>query len=272
MTLSAPFKCVGGKAKLVDALVERLPPQPWAGYAEPFLGGGALFRRLAVSGLPSAVWLNDASAGTMRAWQDIQRMPEHTEQLLLKYEMEYNRATPEARERLYYGEREVWNSGGVTGARHIFLRKLGFNGLWRVNRQGKLNVPWGKYASFNAPTLKPLSEALRGVRLTTFPATYLLQEVGPDWVVYLDPPYHGEFAAYTADGFGADQQVALLQAAQAAAARGVRVYYSNRWCPEVRDLLEQHWPEATSDRLVRNQTVACSSTARGAVEELIAWQ
>lgn len=274
--LPAPFKCVGGKGKLVGALRELLPPkEEWSeGYCEPFVGGGALFRHLAgTASLPDKVWLNDASPGTARTWQDLKRNGRWTEDWLLKRELQYARATPEERKALYDKERAVWNSGGVTGARHIFLRKTGFNGLWRENKKGEYNVPWGKYKTFAAPRLKPLVEALSAhqVEVTNLSGADVVGQVGCGWLVYVDPPYLGEFSNYTSAGFNASDHVRLIQACAGAADRGVKVLYSNRWCPEVLELLQQHWPEANRQRLVVQQTVACTNTGRGAVEELVAY-
>jgi DNA adenine methylase len=271
--IPAPFKCAGGKTKLVEALREHAPAN-WTGYAEPFLGGGALFRSLASTGDLDGrpVWLSDASAGTHCAWKQIQVAPDFVEEQLMRYEDVYAKADEEARLALFLKERAVWNSGGHTAARHIFLRNTGFNGLWRVNKLGRYNVPWGKYKSFRAPDIQALSKALQGnVVISHTPYARVLEKVEPGWWVYLDPPYLHEFDQYTQHRFPLAAQVDLLKACQSASARGVHVLYSNRWSSDTLALLEEHWPSATADRLVRPQTVAASSSSRGAVEELVAW-
>lgn len=270
--LPPPFKCVGGKAKMVGRLREFLPAE-YVGYAEPFVGGGALFRSLESTGDldHKHVILSDLSEGTIRTWLDIQRALEFTEEQLLKYEYEYNGAPLDStRKAMYLSERAVWNSGGVTGARHIFLRRLAFNGLWRENKSGGFNVPWSRRKRFTAPAIRELSAALDGVSIDLCPFEETFRKVGPGWVVYVDPPYFDEFSAYTRTGFSTDDHTRLLQHCADAKARGVHVIYSNRWTNDAVDFVRTHWPSAEVVRAVRQQTIAAKSTARGAVEEMIA--
>lgn len=272
--LPAPFKCLGGKNKLVEALRERAPKE-WVGYAEPFVGGGALFRALSATGAldKRPVWLADGCPGVYCCWRQIQIAPDFVESQLLAYEDAYAKATEEQRQSLFVKERSVWNSGGHTAARHIFLRNTGFNGLWRVNSKGRLNVPWGKYKTFRAPDVQALSRALQGnVVVSHSSALRVMEKVSAGWWVYVDPPYVGEFDQYTQHRFPLEVQIDLLQACQSAAARGVHVLYSNRWSREVLNLLQVHWPSAASERLVRPQSMAARSSSRGAVEELLAYE
>jgi DNA adenine methylase len=272
-TIQAPFKILGGKDRMVPTLL-RFVPDSFAVYAEPFLGGGALFRKLATMNRLDgvSVRLSDASKGTMRAWHDAQVMPEHLHAQLAKYEFEYNGSSPEARSAMFYRERTDWNAGGITGARHIFLRKTAFNGLWRENRRGGFNAPWGRYVKFCPPEIPPLCQALQGdveLRAEDFRTALARAEEG--WVVYCDPPYIGEFNAYTAQGFGMDQQVELLQACAAAVERGARVLYSQRFTLDIVGMVEEHWPSGIVYRDIIPSTVAAKSNARGAVEEMVVW-
>lgn len=269
--IPAPFKCVGGKSKLVDRLASVIPTDAVRGYCEPFLGGGALFRHLAATGRLDNCdsMLSDAGPGVYRTWLDIKQNPSFTSKSLAEFEFEYNRGDETTRKEMYLRERKRWNAGGVTGARHIFLRNTAFNGLWRVNKSGGMNVPWGKYKSFNAPDILPLHAKLIRATVANCPWAVAVQQVKPGWLVYLDPPYVSEFDGYTASGFDLSDQVQLLQWCQTAAKTGVHVVYSNRYQTEVQLLMRDHWPNATIHRAVRNQTVAALNHGRGVVEELI---
>lgn len=270
--IPTPFKCVGGKAKLVQALL-KLAPTSFDGYCEPFVGGGALYRALATSSALTErpVRLSDLNAGVTTTWRDIQRNYDVMEQKLHDYECAYNGKPDEERQRLYLQERSRWNSGGVTGARHIFLRNTAFNGLWRENRSGGFNVPWGRYKKFCSPDLLQLHRRLQeSVDIRAVSYQEACDELPSGWWVYVDPPYLGEFSNYTRRGFTLEDHVDLMTRCHILKERGVHVLYSNRWSPQVINLLQKYWPSASFLRLVVQQTMAAKVAARGAVEELVA--
>lgn len=271
--IDAPFKCVGGKARMVPRL-RALVPSEFVGYCEPFLGGGALFRALARAGVlaDKPVRLSDRSPGTIQAWSDIQRNADLVTRKLLAYETEYNAWSGDAaRERHYYAERVVWNSGAMTGPRHIFLRKLAFNGLWRVNKKGQFNVPWGRYKRFMAPSVVSLARVLTdNVQIECFDYGNAFQVLQPGWVVYVDPPYIDEFSLYTPSGFSIGDHAQLLYRCAEAKSTGVHVIYSNRYSADTVEFVKDHWPGANIERAVQHQTVAARNSSRGVVEEMIA--
>lgn len=258
---------------MVDDLLVHVRKAPFDVYAEPFLGGGALFRALQPLGLLDGrrVVLSDWSPDTLVAWCGIRDDIETTTKSLDEMSGRYAEYEPAERGAMFYAQRSAWNSGHRTAARHIFLRQTCFNGLWRVNKTGGFNVPWGKYVKFRVPEELPrLSAALQSVELHVSRANDMLAKAGPGWLVYCDPPYVEEFAQYTADGFSHDDQVELVRACAKAAGRGARVVYSNRWCDAVRSMVDEHWTSAVCHRHVIPQTVAATSAARGVVEELVA--
>lgn len=269
--IDAPFKCVGGKGKMVERLRTFLPAD-YVGYAEPFLGGGALFRALASTGdlQGKSVLLSDFGYGAAMTWQAIQQDAAEVQARLDDAKRKYDAFEPAWRKHAYLTERTRWNRGEQSAARHIFLRNLAFNGLWRENQKGGFNVPWGRYVKLRVPNLLPLGEALQGdveVRHAGFQEVVPI--VPPGWVLYIDPPYLQEFDMYTKEGFSLAMQVELLQMCRAAKQREVHVIYSNRYFKPMLDLLKTHWPEGTPHRAVISQTIAAKSTARGAVEELV---
>lgn len=267
----APFKCVGGKTRLLPAIRTLIPEAGWTAYSEPFVGAGALYRFLVGAGRldDKEVVLSDWSPGTIRAWWDVKNNARWTEDKLNEYEARYNTATEEGRRQLYLSERATWNTGALTGARHIFLRQTAFNGLWRESKKGKFNVPWGRYKRFNAPNIMPLHEAVRRIHVELEDFSAALARAREGWLVYCDPPYLNEFDKYTADGFGPGEHVRLLRACREASDRGAFVIYSNRLNSTVTDLRREYWPDAIEHRTLAQQTVAAKSAARGAVEELL---
>ena len=257
---------------MVDRLSELLPTQEFRGYCEPFLGGGAMFRHLAAKGQLSDCEsiLGDAGPGVARTWLDIKQIPDSIERELEMYASEYNAATESARKELFLRERKAWNAGKVTGARHIFLRNTAFNGLWRVNKSGDMNTPWGKYKTFKPPAVKALHYSLANSSILGSPWSITVRFAEPGWLVYVDPPYIDEFSAYTRSGFSEQEQIDLLTWCAAAQERGIHVVYSNRYQKHTLDLISKHWPAAKVNRAVRIQTVSAKTGGRGLVEELVA--
>jgi len=129
-------------------------------------------------------------------------------------------------------------------ARFIYLNKTCFNGLHRVNKQGKFNVPFGRYTNpmiCDEENLRAASATLKGVIFAPldFQNTVLAAKRGD--AVYFDPPYMpvsatSNFTAYSAGGFGSDDQRRLRDVAKSLDDRGVHVLLSNSDTPFVREL------------------------------------
>ena len=130
-----PFvKWAGGKSQLVKELIPLLPSK-FEAYHEPFLGGGALFFNI----LPSIAHLSDSNAELINAYLIVQN---HCESLLKSLNDHQN--TKE-----YYNLIRECNPQSLDvvtrASRFIYLNKTCYNGLYRVNRSGKFNVPFGSY-------------------------------------------------------------------------------------------------------------------------------
>ena len=151
--------------------------------------------------------------------------------------------------------------------------KTCFNGLWRVNRAGRFNVPIGRYKNprFHDPAaLIAASAALRHVEILHSPFEEALSKAAPGDFVYLDPPYDpvsatSSFASYTADGFTWDDQKRLARACIALNRRGVRFLLSNSATERVRELYR-----GFEQRTVRApRFINSKAGSRGRVDELL---
>ena len=158
-------------------------------------------------------------------------------------------------------------------ARFIYLNKTCFNGLWRVNRSGRFNVPFGRYRNptFHDPALLiRATQALRGVELLCAPFEVALQRTSPGDFVYLDPPYDplsetASFTSYTPDPFQWEDQKRLAAACAALDGRGVRFLLSNSATPRIQKLYRGY-----EQRLVRApRHISCKGEGRGSVDELL---
>jgi DNA adenine methylase len=133
-------------------------------------------------------------------------------------------------------------------ARTIYLNKMGFNGLFRKNRGGVFNVPWGR----DEKRLLPTRDELCSVASALFANQHDAEIVCGDFeelidvsktgdLVLADPPYDGVFTDYTAKGFSADDQDRLAAALWRASTRGAAVVAHNADTPLVRKIY--HWAQ-----------------------------
>ena len=148
--LPRPFlKWAGGKTQLLPELRARIP-SAWDPsrdhYHEPFLGAGALYFSL----LPTHAHLSDLNADLVNAWQAVRDDVDGVVKELSRWQAAYVKEP----EKTYYAVRLLDPKGGSPAsraARLIVLNKAGFNGLYRVNKQGKFNVPWCRNPEGHAP-------------------------------------------------------------------------------------------------------------------------
>jgi DNA adenine methylase len=215
------LRWAGGKTRLLPELVARLP-EDWRDrtYVEPFAGSAALFFHLT----PERAVLGDANVDLIEMYRSIRDAPKKTERALRTFNTWQLGGRDETRlspEMLYRRTRAQFNANQhsfpscTRAAQFIYLNRTCFNGLYRVNRSGKFNVPYGKLASPTiAMDLKPYAAALKGVLLIDdcFVDTLERRDKTPSFI-YADPPYDGKtHQSYTKEGFGPQQQEQLCAA------------------------------------------------------------
>ena len=206
-------KWAGGKTKLLEPLTQRVPTQIRT-YAEPFAGGAALFFALAddPSRTIERAVLADQNEDLVACYRAVRDDVEALLVALAAYkhdEDEYYRVRDRDPRGLDDAER---------GARLIYLNRTCFNGLWRVNRQGKFNVPFGRYTNpriVDADGLRAASRALARTKLLAADFAEVTRDLGPGDFAYFDPPYvpvskSASFTSYAREGFGPADQDRLL--------------------------------------------------------------
>ena len=233
-----PFiKWAGGKKQLLAQILPHVPSR-FNAYHEPFLGGGALFFALR----PQRAWLSDGNQeliDTYRAVQtDVEAVIRGLRSLYNDEEHFYRlRAIDPARLSL-----------PARAARFIYINRTCFNGLYRVNRAGQFNVPFGRYLRptiCNALNLRSAADALRGQALDGRSFENVEARARPGDLVYFDPPYvpaskTANFVGYTAAGFCARRQEALASLFSRLVRRGVHALLSNADTPWVRELYRDY--------------------------------
>jgi len=260
----SPIKCVGGKRRLVPAIRELLPAS-FGTYYEPFVGGGALFFDL----LPERATLVDLNLKLITVYRelrdDVDAVVAHLRTLENTREC-FDRIRARNFERGTYPER---------AAEYVFCNKVGFNGLYRENRAGQFNTPFGRYDNptiCDEENLRGVSAALRGTILLHDDYHCVERTALADDLVYLDPPYApvsktSNFTGYTRFGFTDEDQSNLRDLALRLKRRGVRVVLSNSDAPVIRDLYAG--PDWTVREISAARAINSDAEKRGCVTELL---
>ncbi len=263
-----PFlKWAGGKSQLTDALIQRMPPAIHV-YHEPFLGSAALFFRLYREQRIRRAILSDLNAELIDTYIAIRDCV--SEVISLLSEFPYDRE-------FYYAirARDPWQlSLAGRAARMIYLNKTGYNGLYRVNRQGKFNVPFGRYKFpkyADVENLLAVSRALQDVDILCAPFESVLNRVSPgDWV-YFDPPYvplsrTANFTSYYSHGFGLSEQQRLRDLCVELTRNKVYVMLSNSDTEIIRSL---YLPDFHIHEVLANRAINSNGSKRGKITELV---
>lgn len=176
-----PFiKWVGGKTQLLEQLDAQLPADfdTWndVTYIEPFVGGGAMFFYMLqrYPNIRSAV-INDVNPDLTTCYLTVRDMPEELIASLTDMQNAYNALpTEEARRDFFLAVRDRYNEKNLdpleNTTKFFFLNRTCFNGLYRVNKKGLFNVPFGKYTNpqiCDPETIRKDSELLQHVEILT---------------------------------------------------------------------------------------------------------
>lgn len=259
-----PFlKWAGGKSQLLPEILKRIPVT-FRRYFEPFLGSGAVFFALA----PESAVLSDANdelVSTFTAVRDDVDAVIASLRTHVNTEAHFLRTREVVPAQLPICER---------AARLIYLNRTCYNGLYRVNRRGQFNTPFGRYENptiCNEEQLRSASAALKRSRLISDDyrrATRLAREGD---FVYFDPPYfpvskYSDFRRYHSQPFAEAEHRELFAEMVRLAERGCHVMASNSDCDFTRALYSAPWKvhEVDARRLINSK-----SGGRGKIGELL---
>jgi DNA adenine methylase len=293
------LKWAGGKRQLLPVLAGHYP-STFSRYIEPFMGSAAVFFDLLNSGrlTRKAIVLGDVNPDLIGCYRMLRDRPDAVIRALQTLAREYRAGGSDS----YYDVRDTRfnplraalqarasEPGDVAdmytpglAAMLIFLNRTGFNGLFRLNRQGGFNVPAGRYTNpriCDEAHLRSVARALAspGVSIVRQPFDRTLDDAGAGDFVYCDPPYAplsrtSSFANYTADGFTAFDQRRLQQKVIAACKRGAHVVVSNSSAAEILNTYTA--PEAQKVGLEvtfvpARRSINSKASSRGPVDEVI---
>lgn len=268
-----PFiKWVGGKRQLLSS-IDELVPQKFNTYFEPFLGGGAVLLHLQ----PKNAVINDFNGELINAWKQVRDDTVELQKLLTIHQ--------EQNTKEYYLDLRLADRDGridsftatERAARFIYMIKVGFNGLWRENRAGQNNVPYGKYKNpkINDPIIPEVADYLNEANVEMMNGDYrlALKAAKDGDFVYIDSPYDtvsstANFTSYTSDGFSKKDQEELRDTFAELTAKGVMVLASNADT----EFIRQIYGEVAGARLHEvkaRRAINSKGNKRGPVGELL---
>lgn len=239
------LKWVGGKRQLLEDIIP-LMPEKCSTYVEPFIGGGAVFFEYQ----PKKAIINDSNSELINVYNVVKEYPE---ELISKLEEHAENNSSE----YFYEIRALDRNESYSkmdnvskAARIIYLNKTCFNGLYRVNKSGYFNTPYGKYKNpkiVDADNIRNMSKLLNEKNIKILNGDYraALKGLRKGSFVYLDPPYmpisaSSSFTSYTQDGFNYENQVELKNECDKLKKKGIPFIQSNSDCKEIRELYKDY--------------------------------
>jgi len=231
------LKWAGGKTQLLDDLLSKIPKN-YNRYIEPFFGGGALFFALQ----PNQAVISDSNPELINLYLVLKENADGLIRALESYRNE---------EQIFYAAREAhWeNLDKVSAAaRTVYLNRTCYNGLYRVNRRGGFNVPFGKYKNpriSDPENLRAASAALRKADILCGGYKEVLRQYACEKdLIFLDPPYlpiskYSDFKRYTKEQFYEEDHRELAEEIRRLHHIGCYVILTNSNHPLVHELYKE---------------------------------
>lgn len=289
-----PFiKWVGGKTQLIEQLEVLLPADfdKWENvtYIEPFVGGGAmLFYMLQAHPNITKAVINDINADLTTCYTVVRDTPDTLiKELDIIQKEYYSLSDSDARQVYYLKMREEYNTKRVSPVRNtalfFFLNRTCFNGLYRVNKKGLFNVPFGKQDRpmiCDPVTIYADSELLKRVTICTGDYQQTIDEAEGNTFFYFDPPYRplnatSSFNDYAKEAFNDDAQKRLRDFCEQVNKRGFLFMQSNSDCsganPEdtfFEDLYLSN-PAFEMQRVFASRNINSVASKRGKLTEIV---
>lgn len=263
--MAKPFlKWAGGKKWFISREASRLPHN-YNRYIEPFLGGASVFFYMN----PEVAILSDINQELINTYIALR------DEFPLVYKNLKTHEKNNCQEYFYSIRNRMPRTKTAAAARTIYLNKACFNGIYRVNKNGYFNVPYGteRKIIFDKQKLEEASHLLNNAELLCqdFETTINLSQTND--FLFCDPPYSvlnedNRFVSYNADLFSWDDQIRLSNALQKAMHRGVKIIMTNVEHPAVRTLYE-NIPGFELNTVQRQCFISGASKGRKIYEELI---
>lgn len=277
-----PFvKWAGGKTQLLDELTSRIPTDKRE-YVEIFVGGGALFLNQLDNIQFVKYTINDLNKHLYLLYSTLSNDEELSKVkiMLSLLQGNYLSKTGDEQKAFYNLVRNEFNgdlSRALDVAEFIFLNKAGFNGLYRENKKGEFNTPWGgekKSLSINYDGMDKFCNICKDVDITITNLDYneCLKYITKNSFVYLDPPYRplggtSNFNTYNAGGFTDEDQKKLKEFCDEINKIGAKFMLSNSDCPD--GFFDELYKDYKIERVYARRNINSDGDKRGKITELL---
>ncbi len=293
-----PFlKWAGGKTQLLDQFSMFFPEELKDGiienYYEPFLGSGAVFFFIAQNYNIKNAYLSDINEELILTFNTVKKDASSLIEELKNLKEEYNLFGEKEQELFFYRVREIYNQEKTKidyknyskewikrAAKMIFLNKTCFNGLFRLNRKGEFNVPFGRYKNpgiIDEENLLRSSEVLQNAEIFITDFENVKNRISNNFFIYFDPPYRpisktSSFTSYSKYDFNDEDQIRLAQLYKELGKNGNKLMLSNSDPKNENpndDFFENHYKEFNIYRVKATRMINCKGNKRGPINELI---
>ena len=290
VTLKPFVKWVGGKSQLVEQIEKMLPSdgeKVLTKYAEPMVGGGALFFNILSKYDFEELYISDINAELINAYKAVKDDVDNLIAKLNEMQMTFLPMDENGRKYFYYNIREKFNSTELSretstekAAQFIFLNKTCFNGLYRVNRKGQFNVPMGAYKNptiCDDENLRNIHEALQNVTIVCGDYSLSKTFIDKNTFVYLDPPYRpisetSAFTSYNSESFDDNEQIRLARFIDEINKSGAKIVLSNSDPKNVNEednFFDDLYRNYKINRVEASRAINSKGDSRGKIKELL---
>ena len=222
--------------------------------------------------------INDINPDLICCYRTVRDFPEDLIVSLQQVEKEYLRLdTEEARKEFFMAARARYNQKNLDSIENttlfFFLNRTCFNGLYRVNKSGAFNVPFGKYTNptiCDSETIRADSKLLQRVEICQGDFEHTFDYAEGNTFFYFDPPYvplneTSSFTSYTKDGFDLDMQFKLREVCDELDSRGVMFMLSNSDTKLVNELYANY----KIKKVFASRAVNANANGRGKITEVL---
>ncbi len=288
-----PFvKWAGGKGSLIPQLNNFYPYELKNGtierYIEPFVGGGAVLIDILQKYDIQEVYAFDINIDLINSYNIIKNNVEELITDLKQMETEYLKLGQEERKNYFYNIRNEYNNYELEeneqniqrAAQFIYLNRTCFNGLYRVNKNGKFNVPIGSYKNptiCDEDNLRQLSQLIQNVEFQYGDYSRSMEYVTENTFVYFDPPYRplnvtSGFTSYTKEDFNDDNQRELATFYRELNEQNAKLMLSNSNPKNINEddhFFDNIYQGFNINQIQASRMINANSNGRGKISEIL---
>ena len=243
------IKWSGGKSRSLKIILDNIPSD-FNNYYEPFIGGGIVFINIISNNKKKKSYISDTNKYLINTFYHIKHSLKNLLKQYSEYVQSYNKSAN--KQKFYLKKRDLFNKQDFKktykdAALFIFLVNAGFNGQWRMNSKGILNMGWGRKNKLNTLDLDHLtniSKTLVNTNIECDDYINVIKLVKKNDFIYLDPPYFptnlqdSNFSNYTKDGWKFEDYLKFIDFIYALEEKGVKIMISNNDVPFLKSIFK----------------------------------